>query len=75
MATGLLGRGNVYYFFKGGLHMSDHQAAEQMIGYLYQVRYALFLLLENDDEQAQINIEKFDDISFSHDDTPEICAR
>lgn len=51
--------------------MSDHQAAEQMIGYLYQVRYALLLLLENDDEQAQISIEKFDDISFSHDDTPE----
>lgn len=51
--------------------MSDHQAIEQMLGYLYQIRYALFLLLENDDEQAQIGIEKFDDISFSHDDTPE----
>lgn len=51
--------------------MSDHQAVEQMIGYLYQVRYALFLLLENDDEQSQISIEKFDDISFSNDDTPE----
>ena len=55
--------------------MSDHQAAEQMIGYLYQVRYALFLLLENDDEQTQINIEKFDDISFSHDDTAEIMIQ
>lgn len=51
--------------------MSNHQAVEQMLGYLYQVRYALYLLLENDDEQAQIGIEKFDDISFSHDDTSE----
>lgn len=51
--------------------MSDHQAVEQMLGYLYQVRYALYLLLENDDEQAQIGIEKFDDISFSHDDASE----
>ena len=51
--------------------MGDHQAVEQMLGYLYQVRYALFLLLDNDDEQTQISIEKFDDIAFSNDDTPE----
>jgi hypothetical protein len=55
--------------------MSGHQAVEQMLGYLYQVRYALYLLLENEDEQAQIGIEKFDDISFSHDDTPEIMIQ
>jgi len=51
--------------------MSDHQAVEQMLGYLYQVRYALYLLLESDDEQARIGIEKFDDISFNYDDTSE----
>lgn len=52
--------------------MSVHQAVEQMLGYLYQVRYALFLLLDNDDEQTQISIEKFDDIAFSNDgDVPE----
>lgn len=51
--------------------MSNHQAVEQMLGYLYQVRYALFLLLKDENEQAQISIEKFDDISFSNDDTPE----
>ena len=28
--------------------MSNHQASEQMLGYLYQVRCALKLLLEND---------------------------
>lgn len=50
--------------------MPDHQAAEQMIGYLYQVRYALALLLDNDNEDLQISIEKFDDIAFSKNDTP-----
>lgn len=55
--------------------MSEHQAVEQMLGYLYQVRYALFLLLDNDDEQSQISIEKFDDIAFSNDDTPEVMLQ
>ena len=50
--------------------MTSHQAREQMLGYLYQVRYALLLLLQNDDEQAQISIEKFDDIAFVADDNP-----
>lgn len=50
--------------------MSDHQATEQMLGYLYQVRYALALLLDNNNSDFQISIEKFDDISFSKDDVP-----
>ncbi len=50
--------------------MPNHQAIEQMIGYLYQVRYALALLLDNDNEELQISIEKFDDIAFSSDDEP-----
>ena len=50
--------------------MSDHQASEQMLGYLYQVRYALFLLLNHDNPDFQISIEKFDDIAFSKDDIP-----
>ncbi len=50
--------------------MSDHQASEQMLGYLYQVRYALFLLLNHDNPNFQISIEKFDDIAFSKDDVP-----
>lgn len=50
--------------------MSNHQAPEQMVGYLYQVRYALALLLDNDNPDFQISIEKFDDIAFSKDDTP-----
>lgn len=56
--------------------MSTHQAVEQMLGYLYQVRYALFLLLDNDDDQTQISIEKFDDIAFSNDvDVPEMMLQ
>lgn len=50
--------------------MPNHEAVEQMIGYLYQVRYALALLLDNDNENLQISIEKFDDIAFSSNDTP-----
>lgn len=50
--------------------MSNHQASEQMIGYLYQVRYALALLLDNDNPDFQISIEKFDDVAFSQDGDP-----
>lgn len=50
--------------------MPKHQASEQMLGYLYQVRYALALLLENDNSDFQISIEKFDDVAFSKDGIP-----
>lgn len=50
--------------------MPNHQASEHMLGYLYQVRYALALLLENDNSDCQISIEKFDDVAFSKDDIP-----
>lgn len=45
--------------------MSNHEAVEPMLGYLYQIRYALFLLLDSDDERSNISIEKFDDVSFT----------
>lgn len=50
--------------------MYNHQASEQMLGYLYQVRYALALLLGNDNSDFQISIEKFDDVAFSKDGIP-----
>ena len=50
--------------------MSDHQATEQMLGYLYQIRYALALLLRNDNPNHQISIEKFDDVAFDKDGLP-----
>ena len=45
--------------------MPNHQASEQMLGYLYQVRYALALLMKNDNADFQISIEKFDDVRFN----------
>ena len=44
--------------------MSNHEASAQMNGYLYQIRYALLLLLENENLNYRVSIEKFDDISF-----------
>ena len=50
--------------------MPNHQASKQMLGYLYQVRYALALLMKNDNADFQISIEKFDDVAFSKDGVP-----
>jgi hypothetical protein len=47
--------------------MRNHQATAPMLGYLYQVRCALALLLSADDERTSVCIEKFDDIAFSED--------
>lgn len=46
--------------------MDSHQATEQLLGYVYQIRYALYYLLTQDDERAQISVEKFDDIAVSY---------
>lgn len=44
--------------------MPTHEAGASVLGYLYQVRYALSYLLKSDDSSAQISIEKFDDIAI-----------
>lgn len=44
--------------------VTSHEAAPQMIGYLYQMRYALYILLTSEDPNYKISIEKFDDIAF-----------
>ena len=49
--------------------MGLYNAAGQMLGYLYQVRYALNLLLESEEPGYQISLEKFDDIAFDRDGT------
>lgn len=51
--------------------MSNHDASAQALGYLYQTQCALLLLLESDDTDTKICIEKFDDISFHNDNGPE----
>lgn len=50
--------------------MAIHNAPGQMLGYLYQVRFALNLLMESDEPNYQISLEKFDDIAFDRDGTP-----
>ena len=50
--------------------MASHNAAGQMNGYLYQIRYALNLLMESDEPNYQISIEKFDDVAFDDNGTP-----
>ncbi len=51
--------------------MSDkYSATSAMLGYLYQAQYALYLLLTKHDDDAEISIEKFDDVSFDENGTP-----
>ena len=50
--------------------MATHNAPGQMLGYLYQVCFALNLLMESDDPSYQISLEKFDDIAFDKDGAP-----
>lgn len=45
--------------------MSTFTAAPQALGYLYQIRYALYLALTRPDEHM-LSIEKFDDIAIEH---------
>lgn len=51
-------------------------ASASMLGYLYQIRYGLFLSLKKlsevaDPEQFNISIEKLDDVGFDKEGTPE----
>ncbi len=50
--------------------MGQHEAVGQMLGYLYQVRFALYLLLKYENEDSQISIEKFDDVAFIEEGKP-----
>lgn len=47
--------------------MDNHNASPQALGYLYQVQCALLFLLNSEDEDIKVCIEKFDDISFHKD--------
>src|SRR5947209_4933798 len=43
---------------------STFSAAEQNLGYLFQARMALLLVLEEGDEDAAVVLEGLDDVSF-----------
>lgn len=49
---------------------NKHDASGQMGGYLYQTIIALWLLIKTENPDAQLSIEKFDDIAFLENDTP-----
>jgi hypothetical protein len=51
------------------MRMSDFSAKEPALGYLYQARYALWLLLDGDEEQGLV-LESLDDIVLETDGTP-----
>lgn len=44
-------------------------AGASVLGYLYQARYALFLLL-NGSEESRLSVERFDDVAFERSGTP-----
>lgn len=50
--------------------MSNHDASQQGLGYIYQSQCALYLLLDSEDSDVNICIEKFDDISFHKEKDP-----
>ena len=54
---------------------NSHDASGQMVGYLFQILAALKLLLDSRDANAQICIEKFDDIAFIEQDEPIIMVQ
>jgi len=46
---------------------TEFSAAAPTLGYLYQAQYALYALLKEDREEAQLAIEGLDDITIEHD--------
>jgi hypothetical protein len=48
---------------------SNFSAGPSALGYLYQARYALYLLLLAE-EEAALSIERFDDVAFEQNGTP-----
>ena len=50
--------------------MANHDASQQALGYIYQSQCALYLLLDSEDPDVNVCIEKFDDISFHKEQDP-----
>jgi len=50
--------------------MGEFSANASALGYFYQSRYALFLLLSRAEADAEMSVERLDDISFGQGDNP-----
>ena len=55
-----------------GTGSSSFEASGSFLGYLYQCRYALFLVLQRlkTDPTTEVSIERFDDVAFEKGDDP-----
>lgn len=51
---------------------SQFSASEQLVGYLYQIRYALLILLKKikDEPTLELSIERLDDVAFEREGEP-----
>lgn len=49
---------------------SQFSGAASALGYIYQIRYALYLFLQERDEEVGVSIERLDDVAFEQDGTP-----
>lgn len=50
--------------------MPEFSATSSALGYYYQIRYALFVLLKDDELNGEISLETMDDITFGIDGSP-----
>jgi hypothetical protein len=50
--------------------MSEFSARPSALGYLYQVRYALFAILSIENDETKLHIEALDDIDLETEGTP-----
>lgn len=51
--------------------MSQFSAVGPTLGYLYQIRYALYLALNEERDEFHLSIEQLDDVAFEKDGTPQ----
>jgi hypothetical protein len=49
---------------------SPFSASSSAIGYIYQVRYALYLILQDINYEKEVSIERLDDVAFEEGGTP-----
>lgn len=50
---------------------SQFSAGGSAIGYIYQVRFALYLILKDENLEKEVSIERLDDVAFEEGGTPE----
>jgi hypothetical protein len=49
---------------------NQFSASSSAVGYIYQVRYALYLILKDENLEKEVSIERLDDVAFEESGTP-----